>query len=109
MTPDCRDPDRGSTMDTLLDTLNHSVRRELIRQFETREGEGVISVRELAAAIAHEHPSKTESDLRVQLVHVHLPKLADRGWVEYDADAGRVRYSGHETGTQLLEELQELF
>ncbi|UPV99010.1 hypothetical protein M0R88_10780 [Halorussus gelatinilyticus] len=46
---------------------------------------------------------ETARSVRIDLAHVHLPKLDDAGLVAYDHDSGRVRYRGDPTVEQLLD------
>lgn len=45
--------------------------------------------------------------LVVDLQHVHLPKLADHGVVEYDLERGTVRYQSDEQVEAVLDRLPE--
>lgn len=46
---------------------------------------------------------------RVRLVHRDLPKLEQRGWLEFDATGGYVRYLGVESAERMLTDLLEFF
>lgn len=56
------------------------------------EEEAPISVRRLAADVADREndQSTTTRSVEISLHHVHLPKLASAGIVDYDADVRRV-------------------
>lgn len=52
---------------------------------------GPLSVADLAACVRDLVPDVTgDTQLRVELEHRHLPKLADGDLIAYDADAGTV-------------------
>ncbi len=53
---------------------------ELVNQFVPRESNGDATVAEVRDSTA------------ISLHHVHLPKLADFGIIEYDAERKRARY-----------------
>lgn len=63
-----------------------------------RETEGSVALTELATEIAHRERETGEpalrheqwNDVTAALAHVHLPKLADEGLVEYDEAAETV-------------------
>lgn len=42
-------------------------------------------------------PDTTREYLEIQLAHNHLPKLADRNWIEYDPHSRQIQYGGHST------------
>ena len=67
-------------IDSLLAAVADGTRRRVLERLEGAEG----GVRE--ADLVEGEPS----DAAVRLRHVHLPKLADAGLVEWDRDAGRV-------------------
>ncbi len=97
-----------SAVDDLLDTLRHPMRRVTIRYFE-RRASPVASLDELVAHVADARRSDSQDEVRIQLVHNHLPKLADREWLEYDLERGEVRYRGHDGADQLLDEVRGIF
>jgi DNA-binding transcriptional ArsR family regulator len=77
----------SSRLDRMFDALKHPYRRrilELLNEHNPRD-EDEFSVEELA----------TEDDdlelLTTELYHVHLPKLVESGYVEWDEDDGVVR------------------
>jgi hypothetical protein len=102
-------PDKSAAIDQLLDTLASPIRREVIRYFENVSETDVGSTDELVAHITSHIPSMTAETVRIELRHVQLPKLSERAWLDYDSQAGRVQYHGHQTATQLLEEVRGVF
>lgn len=98
-----------SEVDEILDTLGHSLRREVVHYFEDDRSSATATVDDLVAHIGGRTPPESEHRLRVQLAHAHLPKLAATGWLEYDRDVNHVRYHGHEHAEQLLADLLDVF
>ncbi|PSP75123.1 hypothetical protein BRC81_16730 [Halobacteriales archaeon QS_1_68_20] len=83
-------PDWDAVLDALTDE-----RRRIVLTALYRAGEPTTPT-ELAAEVA----AKVGDEASVEAVHrnlhhVHLPKLAAAGLVEYDPDAGTVAYIGH--------------
>ncbi|NGM70872.1 hypothetical protein G6M89_18010 [Natronolimnobius sp. AArcel1] len=74
----------------LADERRRTMLAVLVDQIDT------VSVDALARAVAQLETStddvtaETVDNVRVSLVHVHLPMLADAGLVEYDTETGRV-------------------
>lgn len=81
-------------LDALFAVLADERRRRVVRYFQTAEDD-VASVDDL---IKHTAEGETVGPTRAQLVqtfhHVTLPKLADKGVVEYDDRSRTVRYRG---------------
>lgn len=69
-------------VDVLFDQLSHRLRRHVLRELLRTDGDR--STRDLASGT--DRPEQTRS----ALYHVHLPKLADADFVEWDQDAGTV-------------------
>lgn len=86
------------TLDTVFDCLRHPRRRFVL--YYLRECE-VVTVDELAEQIAAQEadtpPEEVDADQRksieTNLVHVHLPKLADTLMIEYDRRSNTIRYT----------------
>lgn len=95
----------GSTTDGEVELLTETRRRHVIR-YLMRDPSDRASIDELvesvveAAAAGHE-PNREE--VRIGLHHKDLPKLADRGLVEYDSRSGAVRYCPNDRVETLLE------
>ncbi|MFB6151667.1 MAG: ArsR family transcriptional regulator [Haloarculaceae archaeon] len=82
MPTDPRDADR------VFDVLSHRHRRRLLVVLAEQPGEdSLIALAPLSERIATE---SAPDRVRLQLVHCHLPKLAETGYVRWDRDAGTV-------------------
>lgn len=106
--------DRGSShgeaeVDELLQTLSHSVRREIIRYFENRPAGTSASLEELVAHLKSRESTKTRDGLWKTLYQVHLPTLQTRGWLEFDPEFEVVSYHGHEEAERLMRDIYEMF
>ena len=83
-------------LDAVFSAFAHERRRVILRTLSRGEP-NAVDLDTLVAAVCERagSPNETAEDdrrrVRVTLRHVHLPKLADSGLVEYDAEAGRVR------------------
>lgn len=108
MTPTPDPSKRLPAADTLLETLKHPIRRATIRYFEHGSA-SKTTLDELVTHVTTVHPAESSTDIRIQLVHNHLPKLVARGWLEYDSETGEIQYYGHETADQILDELRTIF
>ncbi|GAA0220332.1 hypothetical protein GCM10009000_039160 [Halobacterium noricense] len=115
---------RGETTDDVFALIEDRRRRTVLRYLRNRTGTGDITVGRLAAAVAsmesvEGEPGSTAATpgdgsvdpaiverVSISLTHVHLPKMADSGVIDYDTDAGTVRFEGFETGT--LESLKRI-
>ena len=97
----------GITLDTVFDCLRHPRRRFVL--YYLRECE-VVTMDELAEQIAAQEtdtpPEEVDADQRkpieTNLVHVHLPKLADTLIIEYDRRSNTIR---HTELPQVLDEI----
>lgn len=106
--PECY-PDKAPQVDELLDDLSHHLRRETLDFFETHADTRTATLDELVAHIEHRVPQETADSLRMKLQHSHLPKLADGGWLDYDARSETIHYHGHDRADQLLGEVHDVF
>lgn len=96
-------------VDDLLQTLSHSVRREVIRYFEERPDQATASLDELVAHVECRDSTKTADGLWKTLYQVHLPTLQSQGWLEFDPESETISYYGHEEAEQLLGEVYRIF
>ena len=74
--------------DELLQLLCHRHRRQILRFLDTQPT-NTATVDEL---VEHVDSQSGETSLSTEMHHVHLPKLADSGLIEWDSRSETVRY-----------------
>lgn len=79
---------RGRSLDAVFETLASERRRNAL--YVLYQSAGPLSVSTLAEEVAELEGADAER-VATALFHVHLPKLADIGVVEYDTDDEAVR------------------
>lgn len=87
-------------VDELLRVLSGARRRVVLRALLTRGGETTLDA--LVADLA-ESADLSESQVRIDLHHNHLPKLQEVDVVEYDPETGRVDYRRNQAVETLLD------
>ncbi|UTF52274.1 DUF7344 domain-containing protein [Natronosalvus rutilus] len=89
---------RGSEdeLDKSLRALAHSTRRRLLQRL-SRENDNIATIDELCDTLLTDDPEKlTSDDVKIALLHRHLPMLSDVGVVDIDWERETVRYQdGH--------------
>lgn len=99
--------DRSERLDSELEVLSSRERREILHFFVTTDTE-TATVETLSGQLTQvwadggDDQPPTEA-VRARLHHVHLPKLADCGLVEYDSRSNTVRYHPDDRVEELLE------
>jgi streptomycin 6-kinase len=102
-------PEKAPKVDELLDTLSHHLRRELVLYFETHADNESATLDDVVAHIEQRVPAESTETLHIEIHHNHLPKLAERGWLDYDRRSGHIRYRGHDQATRWVEEVCAVF
>lgn len=95
-------------IDDLISVLDHRIRREVIH-YLVNERHPETDLDAIAAHIAEVRKGAGESieqeQLALRLHHLHLPKLADTGLIEFDPRSGLVRYLSDSKMENLLESI----
>ena len=99
-------PRKAPKVNAVLDTLSHHLRREVIHYFENVASELTATVDELVTHVDARVPREDRETLAAALAHSHLPKLAERGWLDFDRRTGHVRYHGHDEAAGLLRDVE---
>lgn len=83
-----REPQRNARLDTLLSVLAHRHRRRIVAALEDvpRRGGTEFPVEGLAAV------DEGLESIRTEMYHLHLPKLADAGYIEWDRETDTIRH-----------------
>lgn len=99
-------------LDAYLRLVSDRDRRRVIR-FLRHEADGRVAVDDLVDQLRGGGPvttadPRTDRDpFPIELVHIHLPKLADQGVVDLDLQRGTVRYQPDERVEKVLDSLPE--
>lgn len=80
--------DRNYDLDTLFDVLSDQRRRRLLYALVEAETTTVADLTETVS----ERVAAGRTELGLAFHHVHLPKLAAAGLIDYEPKAGTVRY-----------------
>ena len=102
-------PDKAPKVNRLLDTLSNHLRRELIYYFECVVETDVATLDEIVSHINARVPETTADSLKISVMHIHLPKLEERGWIDYDPRTGDIHYRGHVSAEEFLDDVKEVF
>ncbi|ODR80338.1 hypothetical protein BG842_07715 [Haladaptatus sp. W1] len=101
--------DRGTTrgqITLLYKLLADHQRRALLQYLRNTEAPMPISALVTALTQRDEHVSPDEpTNTEIAVHHIHLPKLADAGVIEYDQSAQQATYSASPQVDALLEEM----
>lgn len=91
--PGSTEPDQLTT-DEVFALLQRRERREVIELLQ--DVEGPVELATLAEHVAPDGvDGAADRGTVVSLVHVHLPRLADAGFVKYDREVRTVHYRGN--------------
>lgn len=102
-------PDKAPKVDRLLVDLSNALRREVILFFEDNPDRDTVSVDNIASHLDHRVPHMDRKGLRVELVHAHLPKLDEGGWIEFESTKEDVQYNGNKEAKRYLGEVADIF
>lgn len=104
-------PQQTLQTDEVFGLLAARERRRVLQYLTNTEGSATID--ELATALDREDaattgPGTDPDRTRIELYHVHLPKLAEAGIVDLDERHGSVRYYPNDRVESLLEATSSL-
>jgi hypothetical protein len=110
------DPLVPHSFDTVVDVLSSPQRRALLYYLVIeREGAPTVSLEtlveelhRLATSIGEESWDTSEQALQVSLLHVHLPRLAEMGLIEFDLEAKTVQYQPNPALESVLKQVMEM-
>jgi hypothetical protein len=77
-------------LDDVFDVLSHTTRRRIVLRLYRKEGNDGVRLSEVVA----DHP-RDRARVEVGLVHSHLPRLEENGFIEWDRPAGRIQKGPH--------------
>lgn len=104
-------PEPSFSLDELLDLLVDRRRRALVECLET-EADPTVSLDEAVEYVTNRVADETgrrpnEDDVELELLHHHVPRLADDGVLEFDARSETIRYVGSEQLERFHEHVRE--
>lgn len=109
-TPDKAASGKSSSFNEVIAVLDRPIRREIV-QYLAGGTEQEVDLDELVNYLSGKnlHTSQLSSGDRIalRLHHVHLPKLAETGVIDYDPNERRVSFHGETSLDRCLDLLQE--
>jgi hypothetical protein len=96
-------------MDAFFGVLSRRTCREVVYYFECVADDDTATVAALVAYLSDRRRLADPETIELGLVHRHVPRLEERGWVEYDHRTKTIVYHGHESARYLLSRAIELF
>lgn len=97
----------SGSVDHILEVLKDSQRRAVLTLL-SRVDERTVTTDEVADLLAARVDDVPEKDLlKLRLHHIHLPKLAELGVIEYDPRSNMLRYIGDDDVETWLEQLHQ--
>lgn len=98
--------DGGSDLNRFFEALADDRRRRILIHLQRHE---TVSLQDLAGSLADQegidHHSENFKGLQVDLVHLHLPKLADHGLLSFDDRTNTVSYESLPTAVEEILDL----
>lgn len=79
-----------SSLSELFEILSHEYRRRVLMAVAQKNPQDEDDITSESVADEHEPDGDVLEHVRLQLRHSHLPKLAEAGFVDWDADSGIV-------------------
>ncbi|WP_339106195.1 hypothetical protein [Haloterrigena salinisoli] len=109
---DFTDLEGSLSTDAMLELLKHPYRRATLQYFIDASDETATIGEVTTYLIDHENQqSGDQSDrdrIEIEIIHIHLPMLSEKGIVEYDVRSREIRYRRHDGLEALLRCLRAL-
>lgn len=89
--------DSAVNTDDFFDLLSNS-RRQYVLSYLQKMNDDVVELPELVEWVLTQEANRASDQwdaIVIGLHHIHLPKLADCGLIDYDARSGTIRYDRH--------------
>lgn len=80
----------SSSLSELFEILSHTRRRRILVAVAQQNPQDEDDITSVSVADEHEEDDDVLEQLKLQLHHNHLPKLADAGFVDWDRDSGTI-------------------
>ena len=77
--------DDGQILDCAFDALSHPYRRRVVWHLDNQECETEVTIGELTTE------SETAEQLELELSHIHLPKLEDLDYIDWNETNGTIQ------------------
>lgn len=90
-------------LDDMLEALSDGRRREILYSMDEEDSD-IFGYDELVEELIEDGLSPHDKDeFKVDLIHMHLPKLEESGIVEHDQRSETIRYTADENVSDVLE------
>jgi hypothetical protein len=97
----------GGTANGVLIGLAHPLCRSTIRYFE-RDAVATTATRVEVVNYVEQDMGDSAVAIAFELRHIHLPRLDELGWLEYNYQTGEIRHVGHDDAIVTLRQMLPL-